>query len=76
VRHAVDRERAGAADAFAAVVVKGDGLLAFASKVVVHDVEHLEEGGVLGNVAGFDVGEFAGTFRVSLTPDFEVEVHG
>jgi hypothetical protein len=41
VRDAVDRERAGAADALAAVVIKGDGLVALAREFVVHDVEHL-----------------------------------
>ena len=50
VRRAVDIERAHAADAFAAVVVKDERLLAFADELLVHDVEGLEERGVIGNI--------------------------
>ena len=57
-------------------MVEGDGLLAFAGEVVIHDVEHLEEGGILGDVAGFDGDEGSGGIGGLLAPDFEVKVHG
>ena len=40
---AVDDERARAADAFAAIVVEGNGLLAAIGELFVDHVEHLEE---------------------------------
>ena len=50
---AVHIERAHAADAFAAVVVKDDGLLAVLYQTLVEDVECLEERCVRG---GLDIG--------------------
>ena len=43
VGHAVDRQRAGAADAFAAVVVEVDRFLPIHHDPLVDDVEHLQE---------------------------------
>lgn len=43
VRFAIDDERAGAADAFAAIVRERDRLFALERELVVHDVEHLEQ---------------------------------
>jgi hypothetical protein len=51
VGHAVDDHAARAADALAAVVVEGDGILALGDEALVHDVEHLEEGHV-GEMSG------------------------
>ena len=75
MRLAVDDERAGAADAFAAVVVEGDGLLALHGELVVDHVQHLEKRHV-----GIDVGrrvflEPAGAVRVLLAPDSEFNLH-
>ena len=47
VRDAVDHQRAHAADAFAAIGVKGDRFLAFGDQPFVHHVEHFEERHVL-----------------------------
>ncbi len=73
VGHSVDLHRAHAADAFAAIVVKGDRLLAFGNEALIHDVHHFQKGGVIGNVRRVDVLEMTG-LRAVLTPDFEVEV--
>src|SRR5208337_1764694 len=43
VRDAVHYLAAGAADAFTAVAVEGDGLPVCFHQTLVHDVEHLEE---------------------------------
>ena len=48
MRVAVDHHAAHAADAFAAIVVEGDRLLALLDQALVDDVEHLEERHVLG----------------------------
>jgi len=68
VRVAVDVQRAHAADALAAVVVEGHGLLALVDEVVVQDVEHLEERGVGRNVLDLVRFECAFRFSVLLTP--------
>ena len=72
---AVHIQGAGAADALAAVVVEGDGLHTLADELVVQDVQHLQEGGVL-----FHVGDMIGLevtlgFGVLLTPHFHVIFH-
>ena len=41
-----------AADALAAVVLEGDGLFALPREALVHQVQHLQEGGVLADVLG------------------------
>ncbi len=69
VGHTVDGEGAHAADAFAAVVVEVNGLLALVNKPFVDDVEHLEEGGVIrdvGSLVGFDA---ALSLSILLSPD-------
>ena len=75
VGDAIDGEGAGAADAFAAIVIEGDGFLAFAGEVIVDDVEHFEEGSVFGDIASFDIGEGPWGGGIFLAPDFEFEVH-
>jgi hypothetical protein len=60
VRHAVDLHGAHAADAFAAVMVEGDRLLAFGNEALVHDVHHFEERGMIRNVRRIDVLEVTG----------------
>ncbi len=76
VWHAVDRERAGSADALAAIRIKLDRLDVFARESRVDDVEHFQERGIGGNVLGFVILERARGVGVFLAPDFEVEFHG
>lgn len=71
VGHAVDGHRAHAADAFAAVVVEGDGVAAGEDDLLVEQVHHLEEGGVLGDVRDLVVLELA--FGAGLAPHAEGE---
>src|SRR5690606_34403253 len=68
VRLAIDHEAARTADALAAVVVEGDRFPALADELLVHDVEHLEEGHVLGHVLRDVLLEAAGIVRSALTP--------
>ena len=53
VGRAVDVEGAHTADSFTAVVVKDEGFFALFNQFLVEDVEHLEEGSVVGNVVHF-----------------------
>ena len=59
VRLAVDHEAARAADPLAAVVLEGDRLLAALGELLVEDVQHLEEGGVLVDVLDLVLGPCA-----------------
>ncbi len=43
VGQTVDHHTAGPADALAAVVIEGDGLLALVRQALVEEVEHLQE---------------------------------
>ena len=72
---AVDAHRASAANAFAAIGVKGDRILALLQEAVVHDVEHFEKGGIRRNVSRLRSHEFALGFAVFLPPNLELEVH-
>ncbi len=72
---AVDDHAARAADAFPAVVVEGDRVLALPDQPLVDDVEHLEEGHLLVDVAGLVGDEAARGFRVLLAPDLESDLH-
>ena len=75
VRAPVDRHRAGAADALAAIVVERDRGGAFDDQPVVERVHHLEE-----RLVGFDVGDLvrlepSGRVVLFLAPDAQGEVH-
>ena len=70
VRDAVDHQRAHAADAFAAVVVEGNGLLALGDEVLVENVEHFQErhlGNDVADLVGFEAALGLAGF---LSPDF------
>ena len=84
---AVDIEAAGAADTFAAVVVERHRTATLAAalhrhrvetladQLLVQDIEHLQEGGVLfdaGNMVGLEMTLGLG---VLLTPYFQIEFH-
>ena len=84
---AVDIQATGAADAFAAVVIEGNGAAALAAtlhghgiatladQLLVQDIEHFQEGSILfdaGNMVGL---EMTRGFGVLLTPYFQIEFH-
>ena len=71
VRMTVDDHAAGAADTFATVVFERYRLFLLGNQLLVKDIEHLQEGHVLGylvELIGFEVA--FGVF-VFLSPDFE-----
>ena len=76
VRDAVDGERAGAADALAAVVIEVDRLLALDHEALIDDIEHFQKRGFLGNVLGLVGFDLALGLGPGLPPNFECEVHG
>src|SRR4030095_6410478 len=74
---AVDHHPARAADALAAVVLEGDGLLALGDQPLVDRVEHLEEGHVGADALGLlDVGDHLALVAGRLAPDVEGDVDG
>ena len=75
VGHAVDRHRAHAADAFAAVVVEGEGVLAGLDELLVEHVHHLEERGRGRHRGERMLLEGAG-LAAALTPDAQLEREG
>ncbi len=75
MRFAVDRERAGAADAFATIRIERDRLFAAADQAFVHDIEHFEKRRIRGNVGRFVLDELALRLGILLPPDFEFESH-
>src|SRR4029450_9016003 len=71
----VNRERASAANAFAAIGVERDCFIAAPDQSLIENVEHFEKRRVRRNVAHFVIDEFAWRFRVWLPPNFQFEVH-
>ena len=75
VRFAVDRERAGATNAFAAIGVERDWFLSASDQSLIENVEHFEKRRVWRNVAYFVINEFAWRLSIFLAPDSEFEIH-
>src|SRR4029077_11783202 len=75
VRFAVDRERAGAANPFAAIGVERDWFLSASDQSLIENVEHFEKRRVRRNIAYFVIDEFAWRLSIFLSPDFEFEIH-
>ena len=73
VGRTVDVEGAHAANAFSAVVVEDEGLFSVVNEFLVEDVEHFEEGGVVGNVLHFALFEMSGVLGPVLLPIFYCE---
>ena len=69
---AVDVERAHAADAFAAVVVKHYRFLVVVHELLVEHIEHFEERRTGGYVIEMVFDELAGFLGTTLTPNLEV----
>ena len=72
VGNAVDSERAHTANAFAAVVVKSEGFFALCNELLTEEVEHFEEGGILGDVIELVILEAALVEGALLSPDAEI----
>ena len=75
MRLAVDEQAAHAANAFTAIVIEGDRVLALAHKVVVQHIEHLQKGHVGRHIVhriGLDLTLF---FRACLSPDLQRQFH-
>ncbi len=72
---AIDHEAAHAADAFAAIVVEGDGIFTLVDEGFVEDVEHFEEGHVLIDVGKVVADHAAAVLGIFLTPDVKSEFH-
>ena len=68
VRHAVDHQRARPADPFAAIGIKFERLLAVLDQVLVHDIQHLEEGHVRQDVFRLIFDELSRRLGASLPP--------
>src|SRR4030095_7769182 len=72
---AVDRERAGAANTFAAIGVERDWFLSASDQTLIENVELFEKRCVRRNVTYFVIDEFAWRLSIFLAPDFEFEIH-
>src|SRR4029077_3425938 len=72
---AVDRERAGAANAFAAIGVERDRFLPASDQSLIENVEHFEKRRVRRNVAYFVIEELAWRLSIFLAPDSQKKVH-
>src|SRR5215203_4443383 len=71
----VDRERASAADTFAAIRLERDWFLSVFHQSFIEDVKHFEKRGVLRNIAHFVIDEFTWRFWVRLPPNSQLKVH-
>lgn len=76
MRLAINRQRAGAANAFTAVRIERDRFFSALDQVLVNDVEHFEKRSVRRNVVYFIIDESSFRPRVRLSPDLEVKIHG
>jgi hypothetical protein len=65
----------GAANALAAVGIESNGLFAPGDQLLVHLVQHLEEGHVRDDILGLVDLELAGSFPIRLSPNSEGEIH-
>jgi len=72
---AINHHRAHATNAFAAVVIKGNGLLAVVGQVFIEDVHHFQKGHMRADIAECIFLHFTGLLRSSLTPNVQLEFH-
>src|SRR5262245_44612189 len=75
MRFAVYRQRASAANAFAAIRIERDWFFATPDQNLIKNVEHFEKRCVRRNVAHFVMDEFSWRLSIFLPPDFEFEIH-
>ncbi len=72
---AVDREAAHAADAFAAIMIKSHRLLTLLNQLLIDDVQHFEKRSLGGNIPRLVITKNSLCLRITLPPNFEMEVH-
>src|SRR5207237_996847 len=72
---AIDHEAAHAADPFATIVVKRDGILAFLDQPLVQHIQHLEERHVLVHARNLVANHAPAVLRVFLPPDVKYQFH-
>ena len=72
---AIDRERAGAANTFAAIGVERDWFLSASDQSLIENVEHFEKRRVRRDVVHFVIDEFAWRLSIFLAPDSQKKVH-
>src|SRR6266545_2456006 len=75
MRFAINRERASAANTFAAIGVERDGFLSASNQGLIENVEHFEKRRIWRNVAYFVRGKLTARLRVLLSPDLQPEIH-
>jgi hypothetical protein len=74
MRLAIDYHRTGTANAFPAIVLKGNGLFLLTDEILIEYIEHLKERHVF---VGVNTVGFKTTFGfiVFLSPDFYIQFH-
>ena len=70
----INHERARPANSFAAVVVEHDGFFAFGHQLVIQDVEHLQERGLVGDLVNDVCLKVSLCCWASLAPDLQRDV--
>ena len=75
VSNAIDDDAALTADSLTAIRIKGDRFFAAGEKVLVEDVEHLQEGRALGDSLHLVLVHRATVVGTVLAPDLQCEVH-
>jgi hypothetical protein len=71
----IDCQGTSAANSLTAVRIKGDRIPARFRQTLVYNIEHLEKGGVRGDIGRFVGDEFSRRTPVSLSPYFKFEIH-
>ena len=69
MRRSVNIQRTHTADTLAAVVIEYEWLLAFVDELLVQDVEHLEERGIIGNIVHLVCIEMSLVLGAILAPE-------
>ena len=75
VRLAVDHESAHAADAFAAIVIERDGIVALLDEPLIQHVQHFEKRHVLVHTGNFVANHASPVLRIFLPPDVQCQFH-
>jgi hypothetical protein len=75
VRLAIDHEAAHAADAFAAIVIESDGILALLDQPLIQHVQHFEKRHVLVHAGNLIANHAPPVLRIFLPPDVERQFH-
>jgi hypothetical protein len=65
----IDHKATAATDPFPAVMLKSNRLLAFALKLLIQHIQHLQKRHMLGDIGNFIADKFSGSIPIFLTPD-------